>query len=135
MHFAAVLFDCDGVLVDSEPITISVLRDMLAEQGWNMTLQECMHQFVGKWLSDEAANIARHTGKPVTQAWLAEFRRQRDAALHLHLKPVAGITAGVAAGATVFAYAPQGVAHAQKAALLAAGAKALFTDMADCRNF
>ncbi|TAF71838.1 MAG: HAD family hydrolase, partial [Curvibacter sp.] len=36
MKFEAVLFDCDGVLVDSELITNGVLRDMLAEQGWAM---------------------------------------------------------------------------------------------------
>ena len=34
MNFQAVLFDCDGVLVDSEPITNGVLRDMLEERGW-----------------------------------------------------------------------------------------------------
>jgi len=33
-RFDAVLFDCDGVLVDSEPITNGVLREMLAEAGW-----------------------------------------------------------------------------------------------------
>ena len=33
MKFEAVLFDCDGVLVDSEPITNGVLRDMLCERG------------------------------------------------------------------------------------------------------
>ncbi len=36
MTFEAILFDCDGVLVDSEPITNGVLRDMLAEAGWVM---------------------------------------------------------------------------------------------------
>ena len=35
--FDAVLFDCDGVLVDSEPITNGVLRDMLEERGWVLT--------------------------------------------------------------------------------------------------
>ncbi|CAN5150113.1 hypothetical protein BH10PSE16_BH10PSE16_43650 [soil metagenome] len=34
MRFDAILFDCDGVLVDSEPITNGVLRDMLEEGGW-----------------------------------------------------------------------------------------------------
>ena len=34
MKFEAILFDCDGVLVDSEPITNGVLRDMLEERGW-----------------------------------------------------------------------------------------------------
>ena len=40
MIFEAVLFDCDGVLVDSEPITMAVLRDMLALAGWDMPLAE-----------------------------------------------------------------------------------------------
>ena len=39
LPFDAVLFDCDGVLVDSEPITNRVLRDMLEELGWSLTLE------------------------------------------------------------------------------------------------
>ena len=46
MTFQAILFDCDGVLVDSEAITCGVLRDMFEEQGWRMTLAECMQRFV-----------------------------------------------------------------------------------------
>ena len=213
MRFEAVLFDCDGVLVDSEPITNGLLRDMLAELGWHITPQECVDRFIGKSIKDEALNIAKHTGKPVTEAWQAEFRARRDAALLRHLTPIAGIadalatiravyreriacasgadrgkvvlqlnktglmpyfegrifsgyemprtkpapdvylaaalelgapltrcavvedtttgvTAGVAAGATVFGYAPHGVTDAGKAALIAAGAHQLFTDMA-----
>ena len=213
MRFEAVLFDCDGVLVDSEPITNGLLRDMLAEQGWDMTAQECVDRFIGKSIKSEADNITRHTGKPVTEAWLEEFRQRRDAELTQRLVPIAGITqalqpiaraygeriacasgadrgkvvlqlektglmpyfagrifsgyemprtkpapdvywaaalelgvpptrcavvedsvpgvtAGVAAGATVFGYAPRGVTDAGKAALIAAGAQQLFTDMA-----
>jgi beta-phosphoglucomutase-like phosphatase (HAD superfamily) len=47
MKFQAVLFDCDGVLVDSEAITNGVLRDMLEESGWQLTLAQCMAHFVG----------------------------------------------------------------------------------------
>ena len=47
MTVDAVLFDCDGVLVDSEAITCGVLRDMLEELGWSMTLAYCMTRFVG----------------------------------------------------------------------------------------
>ena len=42
MNFEAILFDCDGVLVDSEAITCGVLRDMFEEQGWRMSLAECL---------------------------------------------------------------------------------------------
>ncbi|MBC7649522.1 MAG: HAD family hydrolase, partial [Vitreoscilla sp.] len=48
LKFDAVLFDCDGVLVDSEPITNGVLRDMLAESGWVLSPAECMRLFIGK---------------------------------------------------------------------------------------
>jgi len=48
MIFKAILFDCDGVLCDSEAITCGVLRDMLDESGGHMTLAQCMAYFVGK---------------------------------------------------------------------------------------
>ena len=87
MKFEAVLFDCDGVLVDSEPITNGVLRDMLAERGWVLTVAECMQQFVGKAVKDEVELIAQRTGETVTEAWLEAFRNRRNTAL------LAGVTA------------------------------------------
>ncbi len=89
-RYAAVLFDCDGVLVDSEPITMGVLRDMLEELGWRMSLAECMRIFVGKATKDEAARIEQETGKPFTTAWLHQFWANRDVALKARLQAVAG---------------------------------------------
>src|SRR5699024_11662738 len=57
--FSAVLFDCDGVLVDSESITNGVLHLMLRELGWQLTAEECVARFVGKMLRDEADVIER----------------------------------------------------------------------------
>lgn len=88
--FDAVLFDCDGVLVDSEPITNGVLRDMLAERGWALSPAECMRLFIGKAVKDEAARIERHTGQPVTEAWLAAFRERRNERLTAELQPIRG---------------------------------------------
>ena len=67
-RFDAVLFDCDGVLVDSEPITNGVLRDMLAESGWVLTSAECMQLFVGKAVKDELQIIEKNIGGAVTDA-------------------------------------------------------------------
>ena len=55
--FDAVLFDCDGVLVDSEPITNGVLREVLNEAGWALTQAECQAIFIGKAVRDECARI------------------------------------------------------------------------------
>jgi HAD superfamily hydrolase (TIGR01509 family) len=89
--FAAVLFDCDGVLVDSEAITLTVLRNMLAELGWEMSLEACMRQFLGRLVRDNAALIEQHTGQPMTQAWMDAFLRRRDAALSAQLTAIDGV--------------------------------------------
>ena len=96
MKFAGVLFDCDGVLVDSEPLTNGVLRDMLEEQGWVLSLRECMQIFVGKAVMDERARIEQHTGQPVTPAWMADFRARRSAALEAHVQAIPNVVPAVA---------------------------------------
>jgi HAD superfamily hydrolase (TIGR01509 family) len=95
--FDAVLFDCDGVLVDSEPITNGVLRDMLEELGWVLTREECMRVFVGKAVVDEAATIERHTGRVLTPEWMKAFRRRRNEALDRDLREMPGAPAAVRA--------------------------------------
>jgi len=96
-RFDAVLFDCDGVLVDSEPITIGVLRDMLEELGWPMSQAECMRLFIGKAVKDERAIIETRTGRPLTDDWLAQFRQRRNDKLERHLRAVEGAVEAVAA--------------------------------------
>jgi HAD superfamily hydrolase (TIGR01509 family) len=96
MEFDAVLFDCDGVLVDSETITNGVLRDMLEELGWPLTLDECMRVFVGKSLKHETAFISDRTGHAVGEAWLAQFRARRDERLAVAVEPIAGAVEAVA---------------------------------------
>ncbi len=95
MKFQAILFDCDGVLVDSEPITNGVLHAMLVERGWALSAQDCWQHFIGKAVKDQAALIEQHTGQPLTEDWLAEFRAQRDLALHAQLQAIPGIHAAL----------------------------------------
>lgn len=97
MRFTAVLFDCDGVLVDSEPITNGVLRDMLEEGGWSLTPAECMRIFVGKAVRDERTLIEARTGQPLTEAWMARFYARRNQRLLAELLPIPGAVASVAA--------------------------------------
>jgi len=96
LKFDAVLFDCDGVLVDSEPITNGVLRDMLEEAGWKLSSAECMRLFIGKAVKDEAALIEANTGRPLTAQWLAEFRGRRNEGLVEGLLPIRGALEAVA---------------------------------------
>ena len=95
--FDAVLFDCDGVLVDSEPITNRVLAEMLGELGWQLTAQDAMRIFTGKAVKDETALIEAKTGFTVTPDWLAEFWQRRNAALDSELVEIAGAPVAVRA--------------------------------------
>lgn len=96
LKFDAVLFDCDGVLVDSEPLTNGVLRDMLEEAGWKLSSAECMRLFIGKAVKDEIAIIEANTGRPLTTEWLDEFRGRRNEALVEGLLPIRGAVEAVA---------------------------------------
>lgn len=91
-----MLFDCDGVLVDSETITNGVLRDMLEEAGWKLSAQECMQRFIGKAVKDEAALIEAHTGQPLSEDWMLRFRERRNTGLMRDLKTIPGAFHAVA---------------------------------------
>jgi HAD superfamily hydrolase (TIGR01509 family) len=95
--FDAVLFDCDGVLVDSEPITNGVLREVLNESGWPLTQAECMDIFIGKAVRDERARIEAETGKPFTEEWLQAFYARRNVRLLAELQAVQGAAEAVTA--------------------------------------
>ncbi len=91
MRFEALLFDCDGVLVDSESITCGVLRDMLEDKGWRLTLAECMGHFVGHTVRNRADLVFERTGWQLTEEWLQSFYQRRNAALEQGIRAVEGV--------------------------------------------
>ena len=95
--FDAVLFDCDGVLVDSEPITNRVLAEMLTELGWPLTTEESMRIFTGKAVKDEAALIEAKTGFKIDTEWLRGFWVRRNEALDRDLVEIPGAPSAVRA--------------------------------------
>jgi HAD superfamily hydrolase (TIGR01509 family) len=94
--FEAVLFDCDGVLVDSEPITNGVLRQVLNESGWAITRAECEALFLGHAVRDRRERIEAETGRPLTDAWMQAFYERRNARLRAELKAIEGVHEAVA---------------------------------------
>lgn len=96
-RFDMVAFDCDGVLVDSEPITCGVLAEMLTELGWNISLEETIRTFVGRLVRDEAAMIEARIGKPVPANFYEEFVARRNAGLENGIEPVRNVKSAVQA--------------------------------------
>lgn len=101
-RFSAVLFDCDGVLVDSEIITLRVFGGMLREMGWDISEEECLHRFVGRSFLDHWPEIHEHTGVRIDEEWILGFRKRRDEALRAELQPVPGAPEAVAAVSAEF---------------------------------
>ncbi len=90
-RFDALLFDCDGVLIDSESITNRVLWQMLRELGWLLSEDECMDIFLGRTIRSEAARIERETGQPFSEAWLRGFYERRNVALLAQVQAIAHV--------------------------------------------
>ena len=67
-RFDAVLFDCDGVLVDSEPIAIAVLREFLRGLGLSIGEDEAYATFLGRGWGTVLDVVATRTGRVVTEA-------------------------------------------------------------------
>jgi HAD superfamily hydrolase (TIGR01509 family) len=86
-----VIFDCDGVLIDSEKISMAVDRALLAENGIHLTEAEMYQRFVGPTFEDMAAELEREYGKTLPPDLSA---RKDGMMLELYkrdLKPVPGV--------------------------------------------
>lgn len=91
----AVLFDCDGVLVDSETITNRVLHRYLNDSGWHISEAECMRIFIGKMVRSESALIESHIGQAITDDWMQAFYARRNHALQEELTAIPDSTVAV----------------------------------------
>src|SRR5579884_4215439 len=85
-----VIFDCDGVLVDSEAISNRVLADMLSAQGLPTTLAQSRREYQGMLLADIRSTAEGKLGRSLPEDWLARYEMRRDAAFAQELEPVAG---------------------------------------------
>lgn len=92
----AVVFDCDGVLVDSEHITNGVIAQMLCEQGLQIDAEGSMAIFMGRTVMELLPEIEQMIGKPLPADWYQEFLRRRDDGLRERVEAVQGIAPVVA---------------------------------------
>ncbi len=80
MKPALVLFDCDGVLVDSEPITNALLVENLARHGLSLTAQEVDGLFVGGTMKTVGEKATR-LGAVLPDTWLKDIYDEMHARL------------------------------------------------------
>jgi HAD superfamily hydrolase (TIGR01509 family) len=89
--FELVIFDCDGVLVDSERLAVRVESEYLTELGWPLTQAEIMERFTGRTdaYMDEA--IEAQLGDRLPEGWKDQFHRRYREAFAAELVPVDGV--------------------------------------------
>jgi len=91
-----VIFDCDGVLVDSEPISNGVLAELLSSEGLAMTLAQARAEFQGLLLSEVRSRVEQRLGRALPEDWIANYEREREAVFRRELSPVAGAASTLA---------------------------------------
>lgn len=91
MNEALVIFDCDGVLVDSEPISIAVLREVIAGAGHDIDEATAYRLFLGRSMTTISETLASDFGLGFTADHLAEIRRQLFERFRAELRAVEGI--------------------------------------------
>lgn len=92
-----LIYDCDGVLVDSEPIACGALAELMTALGHAMTLAEVMREFGGRSLDDVLRRAEALLGRPIPADLGAKAAGELMTRLRRELKPVAGAAAAVAA--------------------------------------
>jgi HAD superfamily hydrolase (TIGR01509 family) len=90
-RFDLIIFDCDGVLVDSELITNRVFVEMLNELGVQVTLDDMFERFVGHSMTHCVDLIRKMLGKEPPADFVKLYRQRTAAALSEQLQPVPGI--------------------------------------------
>ncbi|MER6386553.1 HAD family hydrolase [Streptomyces sp. NPDC001250] len=86
-----IVFDCDGVLVDSEPIAVRTHVALGAELGWPLTESDVMNRFVGRSTTSIGEQIAERLGAETARVWDERFREMHAKAVDESLTPVDGI--------------------------------------------
>jgi HAD superfamily hydrolase (TIGR01509 family) len=88
--FDLVIFDCDGVLVDSEIISASTLADNLTRIGFPVDLDYVNENYLGRSFNVIKADYLRRAGRPLPQEFADAWYRDLFAAFRRDLQPIAG---------------------------------------------
>lgn len=86
-----VIFDCDGVLVDSEHLANQALAECLADVGIHIDVAEATKRFQGRKLADCLAEIERDFTRELPDTFVSTFRAHTDIYFETKLQPIHGV--------------------------------------------
>jgi HAD superfamily hydrolase (TIGR01509 family) len=86
-----VIFDCDGVLVDSERLAVRIDLVVLRELGWALTEDQVIERFVGRSHESMVTQIEAYLGCRLPEDWEERFQHLYRDAFDAELRPVDGV--------------------------------------------
>lgn len=90
-----IIFDCDGVLVDSEIIAAEVFATHLSKLATSVTPQECFERFKGQSMKTCMTQIVEMIGQPIPKTFLKAMQRETFERFQTELKVVEGIVSAL----------------------------------------
>ncbi|MDZ4379942.1 MAG: HAD family phosphatase [Parvibaculum sp.] len=86
-----VIFDCDGVLVDTEPVGGRVFAEGVVDLGYPASFDECLRTFRGRSMTSAVEIIEARMGRAVPVGWADEMWRRTELAFAEGVAPIAGV--------------------------------------------
>jgi len=105
------IFDCDGVLVDSEPIAARLTAEAVSELGWQMSPELAKSEFLGDTFANIIRRVEEKLGRRVPPEWPARSQARLLEALERDVTPVVGVRSALEAlqaAGTLLAVGSQG---------------------------
>ncbi len=128
-----MIFDCDGVLVDSEAVSNAVLADALSAVGVPTTPEQALARYRGKLLRDIGEEVKARSGSSLSDDFWVDYERERALAFERVLLPIHGAAetvAAVKAAGIAVCVASQGKRAKTELTLSLTGLRGLFADQA-----
>lgn len=91
MSIELVIFDCDGVLVDSERLAIQVDQEVLSELGWDITLSEVIERFVGRSNKYFQTEVENYLKTKLPDNWSEQLTKKYKERFSTDLVPIEGV--------------------------------------------
>jgi HAD superfamily hydrolase (TIGR01509 family) len=86
-----VILDCDGVLVDSDRISLRIQAERISALGLAMTYEDCVREFLGLGMGATLEILAERLGRPVPEGWERELDAAVREGFRRELQPVPGV--------------------------------------------
>ena len=91
MKFKCIIFDCDGVLVDSEAISAKIFQKMAAELGFKIDFETILEQITGTSMTKNLKFFSENINGELPEDFETEFRKRSFEAFKTDLKPIKGV--------------------------------------------